>query len=300
MKVCVTGASGFVGQNLTKYLNKEGFQVEAISLRNHWELPNDADAIIHLAGIAHDTSKTSSESEYFTVNRDLTAKLFDEFLKNDIKKFFYFSSVKATADTIEGFLDENHHSNPITPYGKSKLEAENYLLKQKLADHKRLFIIRPCMIHGPGNKGNLNLLSKVVEKGVPWPLAAFENNRSYLSIDNLNFLIKKMLLEPNLQSGIYNFADDDAVSTNQLIKIIADANYKNTRLIFISPKFIKLLAAAGDFIKFPLNSERLKKLTESYLVSNQKIKNALRIKTLPLSAQEGLVKTIKSFKKSQQ
>src|SRR5690606_27975560 len=109
---------------------------------------------------------------------------------------------------------------PLTPYGKSKLEAELYLLAQKLPERKRLFIIRPCMIHGPGNKGNLNLLYKVVEKGIPWPLAAFHNERSFLSIDNLSFLIEKMLMHTDLASGVYNFADDDALSTNSLVKLI--------------------------------------------------------------------------------
>ena len=212
-----------------------------------------------------------------------------------INDFFYFSSVKATADTIDGVLTENHHSNPKTPYGKSKLEAEKYLLSQKLPENKRLFIIRPCMIHGPGNKGNLNLLYKVVEKGIPWPLANFHNQRSFLSIDNLNFLIEKMLVDKNMVSGIYNFADDKSLSTNDLVVIIAKTNGKNGRLWNINSKLISRLAKIGDAIKLPLNSERLKKLTESYVVSNQKIKNALNIDQLPLTAEKGLEKTIKSF-----
>src|SRR5690606_9961467 len=105
----------------------------------------------------------------------------------------YFSSVKAVADTVEGVLQEDVVGKPLTPYGKSKLEAEQYLLSQVLPEGKRAFIIRPCMIHGPGNKGNLNLLYKVVEKDVPWPLAAFRNQRSFLSIDNLCFLLERMI-----------------------------------------------------------------------------------------------------------
>src|SRR5690606_37052582 len=147
------------------------------------------------------------------VNRDLTIELFDLFLKSNIRDFFYFSSVKAVADTVDGMLTEDVQGKPYTPYGKSKLEAEQYLLKQTLPEGKRLFIIRPCMIHGPGNKGNLNLLYKVVEKGVPWPLAAFHNQRSFLSIDNLSYLLEKILENTGLSSGVYNFADDEALST---------------------------------------------------------------------------------------
>lgn len=295
MKIVITGASGFVGQNLSRYLKENKYEVCGLSLRKEWYLDHEANAIIHLAGKAHDTANTSAEEEYYTINTDLTKKLFNEFLKSDIRDFIYFSSVKATADTVEEILDEEHISNPKTPYGKSKLLAEKYLSAQKLPENKRLFIIRPCMIHGPGNKGNLNLLYKVVEKGIPWPLASFENSRSFLSIDNLNFLMLQILENKSIPSGVYNFADDEFISTNDLIKIIGDASGKKSRLLKIPSGIISLGAKLGDIIRLPLNSERLKKLTESYRVSNHKIKKALDIERLPVSATEGLIKTIKSF-----
>lgn len=300
MKILTTGSSGFVGQNLTAYFKKQDIEVQGLSLRaTDWKnhINKHATAIIHLAGKAHDTANTSSVYEYFKVNRDLTIELFQEFLKSDIQDFFFFSSVKAVADTVDGVLYEDIMPKAVTPYGQSKLEAETFLLNQKLPVGKRLFIIRPCMIHGPGNKENLNLLYKVVQKGIPWPLAAFENQRSFLSIDNLSFLIVEMLRNKEVASGIYNFADDKTISTNQLIKIIGKASGKKTNLWSISSSLIKGIAKIGDKLKLPLNSERLKKLTESYVVSNKKIKTALNINKLPLSAEEGLVKTIQSFKK---
>lgn len=296
MNIIITGATGFVGKNLSKFLKEKGHHISPLSLRKAWELDQNAEAIIHLAGKAHDTKNTSAEKEYFEINTELTKKLFKEFLNTTAQDFIYFSSVKATADKVEGFLDENHTSNPQTPYGKSKLEAEEFLLSQKLPENKRLFIIRPCMIHGPGNKGNLNLLYKFVQKDIPYPLAAFENKRSFLSIDNLNFLILEMLSNKNVGSGIYNFADDEVLSTNELVKLIANTSGKKEKLWKISSKLILATAKMGDVMKLPLNSERLKKLTENYWVSNQKIKNALGIAKLPVSASEGLEKTIKSFK----
>ena len=298
MIITITGISGFVGQNLSKYLRDQGHFLNGLSLRNeNWSLDKSSEAIIHLAGKAHDTSNTSDSESYFKVNRDLTISLFDQFLNSDIKDFFYFSSVKAVADTIDGILQENFAGNPQTPYGQSKFEAENYLLQQNLPAGKRLFIIRPCMIHGPGNKGNLNLLYKVVEKGIPWPLASFQNHRSFLSIDNLNFLILKMLLNKEIATGVYNFADDQALSTNELVRIIANVSGKKEKLWKLNAQLISGIAKIGDFTKLPLNSERLKKLTESYVVSNTKVKNALKISSLPVSAEEGLKKTIKSFQK---
>lgn len=300
MNFLITGSSGFVGQNLTSYLKAYHLETCNLSLRNSdWKkkVNNQASAIIHLAGKAHDTSNTSLADEYFKVNRDLTIELFNEFLKSDISDFFFFSSVKAVADTVDGVLNEDVLPKAVTPYGKSKLEAETYLLNQELPVGKRLFIIRPCMIHGPGNKGNLNLLYRIVEKGIPWPLAAFENNRSFLSIDNLSFLVFEMLQNKEVPSGIYNFADDEPISTNQLIKIIGSVSGSKPRLWHISSSLIKGVAKIGDKLKLPLNSERLKKLTESYVVSNEKIETALGINKLPLSAEEGLIKTIQSFKK---
>ncbi|WP_294304055.1 NAD-dependent epimerase/dehydratase family protein [uncultured Chryseobacterium sp.] len=300
MKIIITGSSGFVGKNLSYFLQSKGYILNNLSLRNKdWKthLPKSADAIIHLAGKAHDTKNTSNPDEYYKVNRDLTIALFNEFLNSEIKEFFYFSSVKAAADSVSGILTEDENANPMTHYGKSKIEAEEYILNQNLPEGKKVYIIRPCMIHGPGNKGNLNLLYKIVEKGLPWPLATFHNQRSFLGIDNLNYLIWQMLLNKNMQSGIYNFADDKALSTNELIQTINKALGKNARFWNISKSLLERTASLGDALRLPLNSERLKKLTESYVVSNQKIKAALGIEKLPFSAEEGLIKTIKSFQK---
>ncbi|MCS4227942.1 NAD-dependent epimerase/dehydratase family protein [Sphingobacterium sp. BIGb0165] len=298
MSIIITGMTGFVGQNLEKYLNQHHIETVGLNLRDQdWRtnFPKQAKAVIHLAGKAHDTTNTSADEEYFKINRDLTIALFEEFLRADIQDFFYFSSVKAVADTVEGILDENVQGKPITAYGKSKLEAENFLLKLRLPDNKRLFIIRPCMIHGPGNKGNLNLLYSIVKKGIPWPLAEFQNQRSFLSIDNLSFLIEQMLARPELKSGIYNFADDDSLSTNELVYLISETLGKKAKLWHIPAGLIRNGARIGDVLPLPLNSERLKKLTESYVVSNTKIKSALGIEKLPLTTKKGLKLTIRSF-----
>ncbi|WP_185218504.1 NAD-dependent epimerase/dehydratase family protein [Sphingobacterium mizutaii] len=299
MKILVTGASGFVGQNLIDYLKRyPEVEVEIISLRNpKWidvEL-NDYNAIIHLAGKAHDTSNTEDDSSYFEINRDLTIKLFKKFKDSNVKDLLYFSSVKAVADSVEGILTENVLPNPITPYGRSKMEAENFLISEPIKDDQRVFILRPCMIHGPGNKGNLNLLFNVVQKGLPWPLGAFHNERSFLSIDNLSFLIYQILNNNTLKSNVYNLADDEFVSTNQLVDLISKVLGKKSKLLNINTSIIKNLVKIGDVLPLPLNSERLKKLTESYCVSNDKIKADLKLNNLPTSAIDGLTKTLQSF-----
>lgn len=291
MKIIITGVTGFVGKNLAQYLSNKSDEVIALSLRNNnYKLDDNADAIVHLAGKSHDTKNTSEESDYYRINTDLTKALFDKFLESDIQDFIFFSSVKAAADTVDGVLTEEVEPNPKTPYGDSKIKAEQYLLSQELPSGKRVIIIRPCMIHGKGNKGNLNLLYKVVKLGIPWILASYDNRRSFISIDNLNFAIHALLHNSQV-------ADDSAISTNQLITIIAKATHKKPKLVRIPKVMINKLADIGDKFNLPLNTERLQKLTESYVVSNQKIKQSLGIDALPFTVEQGLTKTIKSFDK---
>jgi nucleoside-diphosphate-sugar epimerase len=294
MAYFLTGSSGFVGNNLAKYLGK--INVRELNLRGDWSnqiVKNSNFSIIHLAGKAHDLRKTSNPDEYYEVNFELTKKLFDAFLKSDAEKFIFISSVKAVADKVDLILTEDAIPNPLTHYGKSKLMAEQYIQNQVLPAGKSYYILRPCMIHGPGNKGNLNLLYNFVQKGIPFPLAAFHNKRSFLSIENLCFVIK-IILEQNIQSGIYNISDDAALSTNEVVSIFSKSLNKKPRLWALSTKFVKKLAKIGDFLGLSFNTERLDKLTENYTVSNKKIKEAIN-QTLPIEAKEGLLLTARSF-----
>ena len=150
------------------------------------------------------------------------------------------------------------------------------------------------MIHGPENKGNLNLLYQLVRKGVPYPLAGFHNKRSFLSMENLCFIIKELITRDDIASGIYQVADDEPLSTSEVVSILAASLNKKPHLWNISPRLITFFARAGDALHLPLTTERLAKLTESYLVSNAKIKAAIG-KSLPLDAKEGLAITASSF-----
>jgi nucleoside-diphosphate-sugar epimerase len=290
-KIFLTGLNGFVGKNLINYFD-DRFQIN--SFQRNQKISITEDVVIHLAGKAHDLKNTSNSEEYYQVNTELTQNVFDAFLTSEAKVFITLSSVKATADEVEGTLMETVVPNPITHYGKSKLLAEQYILSKEFPEDKRVYILRPCMIHGPGNKGNLNLLYNKVSKGFPWPLGAFENNRSYCSIDNLCFIIQELIRNEHIPSGIYNVADDDSISTNDLITLIAASRGRNPRIWIISKTIIQFVAKMGDLLRLPLNSERLQKLTESFVVSNEKIKAAIG-KPLPISTKEGLLKTFNSF-----
>lgn len=300
----ITGITGFVGGNLSSYLEADTKVIglsrrssEEKNLRSYEDIKvddlNECEAFIHLAGKAHDMKNVSNEHDYFEANTELTKQLFDLFLQSQCKVFIYMSSVKAAADKVELILHEEDNPNPKTAYGKSKLAAEEYIQSQTVRDNQRVYILRPCMIHGPGNKGNLNLLYAIINKRVPYPLAAYQNRRSFLSVENLCFVIRE-LIQSNVKSGVYNVADDEAISTNELIKIIGQAIHKKARLVPV-PKFvIAMLAKLGDLMNLPLTTERLHKLTENYVVSNKKIKAALQ-KDFPLGSRDGLKQTIQSF-----
>ena len=301
----ITGNKGFVGINLISYLNTKGKNtlgvsrtpvLEELSYETlNIEKLNQSKSFIHLAGKAHDLKKTSEDSEYFEVNTELTKHFSIKFLKSDCEVFIYMSSVKAAADEVEGVLTEEVTPNPVTVYGKSKLAAENYILSKEIPKNKRVYILRPCMIHGPNNKGNLNLLYSFVSKGIPYPFGKYENKRSFVSVENLCFIINELLDNKNISSGIYNIADDESLSTNQLVSIIGDVVNKQAKILNVPKSLVKLIAKVGDVLPLPVNSERLQKLTENYEVSNLKIKKAMQ-KNLPLSAKEGLKKQLHHFK----
>lgn len=311
MKILITGVHGFVGSNLVKALLKEhtiyGLDIispikDGVRYTFSWDFLDkedgipEVDAIIHLAGKAHDTKNEAAADVYFKVNTELTKKIFDYFLKsNRAKKFIFFSTAKAAADKVDGILTEDVVPSPVGPYGESKIAAEKYIQEHLVAD-KQVYILRPCMIHGPGNKGNLNLLYGVVKKGIPWPLGAFDNRRTFTSIDNLCFVINGLLTK-DVPTGIYNMGDDEALSTNELIEEICKSLGKKAHIWKLPKGLMNGVARIGGILHLPLDSERLRKLTENYISSNAKIKKALGVEKMPVDAREGLRVTLESFAK---
>jgi len=393
--VLITGAFGFVGTNLSTYLSERGYEVWALDVgaenpkalkckgaeaennslqktestqqrayvrRYTWEQLDqicwsEIDAVVHLAGKAHDTRNTSDPRSYFAVNVGLTEKILGSFMRyceckaggeptssgqkpkgglaherknsraNRIPKLIFFSSVKAVADQIEGVLTEETVPDPKTPYGQSKLEAEKVVISSFVryaergaageatsngqrpegvgsTTHERknsqpnefhYFILRPCMIHGPCNKGNLNSLYGMARRGIPWPLGSFENRRSFASIENVCAVVDG-LLSGGGASGVYQVADDETISTNELIRLMSEAAGLRAKIWRLPPNVVRAVAWIGDLLCLPLNSERLKKLTESYVASNAKIKAVLGWDRMPVRAKDGMRKTLESFK----
>lgn len=228
--------------------------------------------MIHLAGLAHDTKNAKNPEKYFKVNTELTKKIYDRFLESGAARFIFFSSIKA--------------KDVDTPYAQSKRCAEEYILRLNDTS-KKVYILRPCMIHGKGSKGNLNLLVKWVKKGWPWPLAAFENKRSFASMGNVSYVVEQ-LLKKDVSSGVYEVSDDEPVSTNELIEIVSQCMGKEIKMVRVPKWFMIAIAKMGGVLHLPLNGERLGKLTDNYVADNSKLRQALGIERFPIDARSGL------------
>jgi nucleoside-diphosphate-sugar epimerase len=290
MKILMTGANGFVGKNIQSLLsnqyNFESYNFKEPNIINH-------DVIIHLAGIAHDFDSKYSLNDYISVNTDLTIDIYNKFLKSNASTFIFLSSIKSVCDSSNNIITENSICNPKSFYGQSKYLAEKYIL-DNLDNTKRVIILRPTMLHGPNNRGNLNLLYNYINKNLPWVLCKYDNNRSFCYIENLTFVINEIILNKYFKSGVYNVSDNDPISTNNLVKLIADSLNKKIIFYYVPKLFIKYLAIIGDFLKLPFNTNRLKKLTENYIVSNSKLIKELK-KDLPFTSKAGFVKTFQFF-----
>lgn len=293
MNVLITGSTGFVGNYLSSKLNREHVvdvlnragkkSSKGVNQSYNWDYVEHIqfekyEAIIHLVGKAHDVGNEyahSDEEEYFKVNAELPAFLLKNAkLKGFRGKFIFMSSIKAMADEMSnGALSERLKPCPNSLYGRSKLKGEELL--QDLNFEGELYILRPALILGPKPKGNLKLLSKAVQKHIPYLLGSFKNKRSYLSIENLKFVIDNILLS-KISTGTYHLADSEALSTVELVLAIAQSSGKKVRIVNCPKGLVRLIAKLGDYIPFfPLDSHRLKKLTESYVVDNSKLINEL-------------------------
>lgn len=288
MRILITGAYGFVGTNLCRYLADRGHECVALDIPEaklgdvpykmfySWnELDSidwaGVDAVVHLAGKAHDLKNVSDPQSYFDINVGLTERIFNA-ANGKAPRFIYFSSSKA--------------ADADTPYGKSKLAAEQFL-------DGRAIVLRPAMIHGPGNKGNLNLLWGVARRGIPWPLAAFENSRSFTSIGNICAAVEALCERGT--NGVYPVADDEMLSTNRLIELMAEACGRKPRLWRLPKGLMRFAAKMGSISHLPLNTERLGKLTEDSFVDNAALKQHLGWAEMPIRAEDGMRETLKSF-----
>lgn len=302
INVAIAGSTGFLGKNLSEYLVQKGFNVVPLFTRAlDWETNytnHNIDVIINLIGKAHDHENKATEIEYYNSNVKMATQLYQFYENSGASLFIHISSMAAVTE-IESrdIITEETVPLPFSIYGKTKLMGEQELIAANLSGNKKLVILRPTMIHGPGDKGNLSILYKIINKQIPYPLGAYKNERSFLNIENFCFAVKMIIQnKEKVNNVLYNISDDKPLSTAQIIKTIGVITQKKILIINI-PKFIvELFAFLGDYIKLPLNRIRLKKMSRNLVISNQKFKQSFNIDKMPQDAQKGLSDTVKEFK----
>jgi len=261
-KLVVTGASGFVGRTLASLLQSNGDSVLGVC-RSAGELGfpattlpsfgdtdalkqplSDAEVVIHCAARVHvmQDKVTDPLSVFREVNRDLTLKLARLAADNGVKRFVFLSSVKVNGESTSSSRPFRPDDTPAPedPYGISKLEAEQGLQQIALETGMEVVIIRPPLVYGPGVKGNFASMIKLVEKGLPLPFGAIDNRRSLVGLDNLVDLIITCIDHPNAANQVFLVSDGEDLSTSGLLRRVAEAMGKPSRLISVPAVLLQL------------------------------------------------------------
>ena len=295
--VVITGADGFIGRRSCENLQNVGYLVRRIihnvSKRREDTFVMDLSApidcanafqqattVFHLAGKAHALAETrQDEHEYFQVNTEGTRKLLEAAKQAGVQKFIYFSSVKAVGDSDFEPMDESVQTLAETPYGQSKYAAEQLVLHGGYVPHP--VVIRPSMVYGNTEKGNLPRMIQAIRRGMFPPLPETHNRRSMVHVDDVVQAAILAAEKPEAAGQIYIITDGQEYSTRQIYDWIRTALGKSPFNASIPIGLLKLLAKSGDAIdrvsgrRFPFDSDALDKLTGSAWYSSAKIQHEL-------------------------
>lgn len=310
MNILVTGANGFVGQALCTYITDQGFNaygllrkkqenlnakqqfiVEDFLNHSDWKpLLQGMNAVIHTAGLAH--VKGRPDSDYFTINTEITKKLASECVKNGVKRFVYVSSIHVHASSeSSSVLTSQSPFNPQTAYGKSKLFAEQTLREIEKETGLEVVIIRPPLVYGPQVAGNVLTLLKSIQKGIPFPFAKAHNKRSMVFVQNLVDALVLCASHPNAGGNTFLISDGQDLSIEQLIQGLAKGMGKKAYLFYFPDVFLKIPC------KILGKSDILNKIIGSLQVDHLPLQNILGWQPL-VSAEKGLQETGRAFQSS--
>uniref|UniRef100_A0A7C3ZXR8 NAD-dependent epimerase/dehydratase family protein n=1 Tax=Planktothricoides sp. SpSt-374 TaxID=2282167 RepID=A0A7C3ZXR8_9CYAN len=318
--ILVTGNTGFIGKHTTTKLRKLGFRLSCASRHHfpnisnsinhvisnidgntHWyDALKNIDAVIHLAARAHILNDTNPnpEAEFFAVNSEGTANLVKQSIQAGVKHFIFISSIGAMASLSNQPLQENSPCQPDTPYGRSKLAAEQALISLASESDMTWTILRPTLVYGPGNPGNMERLIKLVKKGLPLPFGQVNNSRSLVYVGNLVDAIITCLTHPNAKNQTFLISDGEDLSTPDLIRKIAYHLDCPCNLLPVPPSLLRVAGNLGDMGEkllgrsLPLNTPTIDRLLGSLVVDSSKIRNTLNWQP-PFTIDEGLQKTLR-------
>ena len=316
-----TGSTGFIARHLIPLLTHHYSQVNTATRSNcltispnltgvvvgnidgntNWhEALQNIDVVIHLAARAHILQDNSAnpEAEFFSVNTEGTANLVKQSIQAGVKHFVFISSIGAMASLSNQPLQENSPCHPDTPYGRSKLAAEQALISLANPSDMTWTILRPTLVYGPGNPGNMERLIKLVKKGLPLPFGRVNNCRSLVYVGNLVDAIITCLTHPNAKNQTFLISDGQDLSTPDLIRKIAYYLDCPCNLLPVPPRLLKVAGNLGDMGEkllgrsLPLNTPTIDRLLGSLVVDSSKIRNTLNWQP-PYTIDEGLQQTLR-------
>lgn len=239
-RILITGKNSYIGNSFEEWIaDDDNFYVEKISLKDDsWKEISFSkfDVILHVAGIAHVSSDSKMEEQYYKVNRDLTIEVAKKAKKDGVKQFVFMSSiiVYGDSDKLDGTINVSTVPKPSNFYGNSKLQAEKGIVSLQ-AHNFNIVIIRPPMIYGKDSKGNYPKLAKLAQVTPIFP--NFSNKRSMLHIDNLCEFIRLMI--GNSESGLFFPQNKEFVNTSELVQTISKMHGKKIWLTSIFNPLIK-------------------------------------------------------------
>lgn len=314
-KLYISGATGFVGTHLIKDLEESSLTIVKIGRKELSNLENfqfeESSDFIHLAAHVHNMVVTDKEAEklaHENINHKLSVDLYKKFISESKSGTFIFTStVHVHANLTNGVFKIKDTPKPISPYGISKLAAENDMLK--LISNKpndcRLVIVRLPMVYGPGNKGNILRLISTARKKIRLPIGDFNNARSLVYVKNVTFSILKILQNSSIANGsIYFITDEEDKSLSQMYdQIYIELNQRKGSFYF--PKFI----IRAGFILFdilekllkrplPLNSEAYHRLNNEYRFEGNRLLEEMNVH-LPYDFKSGIRETIDYYQRGQ-
>lgn len=309
MNILLTGATGFVGSRLADLLLHRTSHQLTSAVRRHGSvvcgqeilvdgLTRDTDwskallsqeVVIHAAARAHVMSDQSSDpiEEYRKVNVEGTLNLARQSVESGVKRFVYISSIKVNGEqTAPGRpFTERDALAPSDPYGVSKMEAEEGLMELARNTELEVVIVRPPLVYGPGVKGNFASMLNLVKRQLPLPLGSVNNKRSLVALDNLVDLIITCVEHPAAANQVFLVSDGHDVSTTELLRAVARAMGKSSRLLPI-PADVLMIGAAV------LGKKAVaQRLLGSLQVDISKARDLLDWEP-PLSLEEGLFKAV--------
>lgn len=306
MKVLITGAGGFVGQHLVDYLLDSGSEVVAVSrfpsarpVSCRWVLSPGTEAewhrllvsvtaVVHLAGLAHRAAtrwdRKAHQQEMMKINFAATSELYQTASRCGVSRFLFLSSIAALTSRSVGQLGDDTPPWPISPYGISKLAADRAIEDGARNGGCPFTILRPPMIYGRGNSGNIAALTKLVKSGVPLPFRSLTNRRSFLYVGNLCDVVHRCLRSPAAANRRFLVSDGADVSTPELIRLIAASANVPCRLFSVPESVFRTIARFNP-------DGALAKLVGSLYLDIEPLKKALDWKP-PFSVNEGLASAL--------